>query len=138
VVHARPHRGRERALNADPATQQALLEVQALDVRLDQLAHRRANVPEKAEADQLEAERSEVQQAIGAVEVRISDLTREQRKADADVEQVRARKDRDEKRLHAGQVGSAKELESLQHEVETLTRRQAELEDAELEVMERV
>ena len=31
----------------------------------------------------------------------------------------------------------AKELESLQHEVETLTRRQSDLEDTELEVMER-
>lgn len=54
------------------------------------------------------------------------------------MEQVRARKDRDEKRLQAGQVASPKELESLQHEVETLTKRQSELEDVELEVMERL
>lgn len=138
MVDPRRRPRRERALNAEPAVQQALLAVQGLDVRLDQLAHRRSHVPEQAEAERLDAERAEVQQSISAVEVRISDLTREQRKADADVEQVRARKDRDEKRLQAGQVGSPKELESLQHEVETLTRRQSELEDAELEVMERL
>jgi len=36
----------------------------------------------------------------------------------------------------AGQ-GTAKDMQALQHEVDSLTRRQAELEDIELEVMER-
>jgi len=114
-----------------------LLSIQALDTRLNQLAHRRKNLPEAAEADRLSAERGELEKSLGELEVRLSDLGREQRKAEQDVEQVRARKARDEERLRAGQVGSPKELESLQHEVETLTRRQAELEDVELEVMER-
>lgn len=115
-----------------------MLGIQALDTRLDQLAHRRRSLPEAAEADRLAAERAALEQAIGAVEVRLSDLAREQRKADSDVEQVRTRKARDEQRLQAGQVGSPKELERLQHEIETLTRRQSELEDIELEVMERL
>jgi len=38
--------------------------------------------------------------------------------------------------MQSGSV-PAKELESLQHEVESLARRQSDLEDAELEVMER-
>lgn len=114
-----------------------MLSIQALDTRLNQLAHRRKNLPEAAEADRLSAERGELEKSLGELEVRLSDLGREQRKAEQDVEQVRARKARDEERLRAGQVGSPKELESLQHEVETLTRRQAELEDVELEVMER-
>jgi uncharacterized protein len=130
--------GRERALNADPAIQQALLEIQALDIRLDQLAHRRRSLPEATEADRVAGERAELERQLGTVEVRLSDLAREQRKAESDVEQVRTRKARDEQRLQAGQVGSPKELEGLQHEIETLNRRQSELEDVELEVMERL
>lgn len=58
-------------------------------------------------------------------------------KAEADVEQVRQRAARDQARLDAGQ-GGHKELESLQHELVTLRRRQRDLEDVELEVMERL
>lgn len=67
----------------------------------------------------------------------VDDLGREQRKADADVEQVKARRERNQQRLDQGQVGSPKELQGLQHELETLERRISDLEDAELEVMER-
>jgi predicted nucleic acid-binding Zn-ribbon protein len=66
-----------------------------------------------------------------------SDIGREQTKAEADVEAVRTRAERDQKRLDAGQVGSPKELESLQHEIASLARRQGDLEDAVLEIMER-
>ena len=50
---------------------------------------------------------------------------------------VRDRAARDRTRLDAG-TGSAKDLQALQHELTSLARRQAELEDVELEVMERV
>jgi uncharacterized protein len=68
----------------------------------------------------------------------VDDLRRTQRKADADVEQVKTRRARDQDRLDKGQVGSPKDLENLQHELETLERRISELEDEELEVMERL
>jgi predicted nucleic acid-binding Zn-ribbon protein len=115
-----------------------LLQIQAQDTKLDQLAHRRRSLPEAAEAGRVATERAELERQLGVVEVRLTDLAREQRKAESDVEQVRTRKARDEQRLQAGQVGSPKELEGLQHEIETLTRRQSELEDIELEVMERL
>ncbi|GAB3436945.1 zinc ribbon domain-containing protein [Flindersiella endophytica] len=115
-----------------------MLQIQALDTRLDQLAHRRRSLPEAAEAERIATERAELEGKLGTVEVRLTDLAREQRKAEADVEQVRTRKARDEQRLQAGQVGSPKELEGLQHEIETLNRRQSDLEDVELEVMERL
>jgi predicted nucleic acid-binding Zn-ribbon protein len=49
---------------------------------------------------------------------------------------VRDRAARNQSRLDAGQ-GSAKDLQALQHELTSLARRQAELEDVEIEVMER-
>ena len=67
-----------------------------------------------------------------------SDLGRELSKAEGDVDQVRARAERDQKRLDAGQVSSPKELESLQHEIATLAKRQGDLEEIVLDVMERL
>ena len=71
-------------------------------------------------------------------ETECSDLEREQAKADADVDQVRTRATRDQQRMDSGLVGSAKDLENLQHELTSLARRQAALEDVELEIMERL
>jgi len=70
--------------------------------------------------------------------VQVDDLTREQRKADADVEQVKARRVRDQQRLDGGTVTNPKDLERLQHELVSLDRRIGELEDVELDVMERL
>ena len=67
-----------------------------------------------------------------------SDMERELSKAEGDVDQVRQRAERDQKRLDAGQVSSPKELESLQHEIATLGTRQGALEEIVLEIMERL
>lgn len=66
----------------------------------------------------------------------VSDVDREITKADQDVQLVRDRATRTRSRLEAGQ-GSPKDLQGMEHELETLARRQNELEEVELEVMER-
>ncbi len=68
----------------------------------------------------------------------VDDLSLEQRKADNEVEQVKARRERDRTRLDSGQVSNPKDVERMQHEMESLERRIGTLEDAELEVMERL
>jgi predicted nucleic acid-binding Zn-ribbon protein len=123
-------------VNASPEDQLRLLDVQELDSTLDRLEHRRTTLPELAEIDALSERAGSLGDEIVLAETEDSDLGREQSKVDADVEQVRARMARDQQRLDNGQVGSPKELENLQHEIESLHRRQTELEDAELEVME--
>ncbi len=125
-------------LNAEPAVQLRLLDLQALDLRLDQLAHRRRTLPEIAELDKLAAEHARLKDAEAAANSEAGDLERNLRRAEADVDQVRQRKDRDQRRLDAGQVSAARELESLQSEIASLARRQAELEEIQLEVMERL
>jgi len=70
--------------------------------------------------------------------IRVDDLTREQKKADADVEQVKGRRQRDQDKLDRGLVTNPKDLEHLQHELVSLERRINELEDVELEVMEQL
>ncbi|MGH3094872.1 MAG: zinc ribbon domain-containing protein [Streptosporangiales bacterium] len=125
-------------MKATPDDQRRLLDLQALDSTLDRLAHRRRTLPEIARADELGQRFTGLRDAIITAETDRSDLQREQRKAEGDVEQVRTRSTRDRERLDSGAVASPKELESLQSEIASLQRRQSELEDAELEVMERL
>jgi uncharacterized protein len=95
-------------------------------------------LPELAEIVGLVADQSKLSDQIVAGETDESDISREVSKAETDVEQVRARAERDQKRLDAGQVSSPRELENLQHEIASLARRQGDLEDAELEVLQRL
>ncbi len=125
-------------VKASPEAQLRLLELADLDAELGRLEHRRRGLPEHAELTRLEQRDGELRDEIAALEAREGDLRREQSKADADVEQVRSRITRDRTRLDAGQVSSPRELENLQSEIESLLRRQSDLEDAELEVMERL
>jgi uncharacterized protein len=125
-------------VKASPQAQLRLLELADLDAELGRLEHRRKGLPEHAELSRLEQRDRELRDEITAVEAREGDLKREQAKADADVEQVRSRITRDRVRLDAGQVSSPRELENLQSEIESLLRRQSDLEDVELDVMERL
>ena len=124
-------------MKAAPDDQLRLLDLQALDAALDRLTHRRRTLPEIAEAEELQTRLTRLGDDVVLLETEDSDLGREQSKVDADVDQVRTRMQRDQQRLDAGQVGSPRELENLQSEIESLHRRQSELEDVELEVMEK-
>lgn len=85
----------------------------------------------------LESRDGELRDSAAALTAQTSDLRREQVKAEADVEQVRSRITRDRQRLDSGQVNSPRELENLQSEVQSLLRRQSDLEEIVLDVMER-
>ena len=112
--------------------------MQGLDSKLDQLAHRRRTLPELADIARASSSLNDVGDLLVAAQTEESDVRREVAKAEADVEAVTSRSVRDRQRMDAGSVGSAKELEALQHEVESLARRQSDLEDVELEAMERL
>jgi hypothetical protein len=114
-----------------------LLDVQAHDTRLAQIAHRRRTLPEHAELEELAGRRRLLGDRLIAARTVVEDVTRELTKAEADVDQVRRRATRDQTRLDAG-TGTAKDLQALQHEVASLAARQSDLEDVQLEVMERL
>jgi hypothetical protein len=115
-----------------------LLDLQSHDSHLDRLRHHASTLPEHAEIIALERRRADLEARHVAARTEVADLERQQAKADADVDLVRQRAARDQQRLDSGAVSSAKDLEALQHELVTLARRQSELEDVELEVMERL
>ncbi|MBX6356966.1 MAG: hypothetical protein IRZ05_14070 [Micromonosporaceae bacterium] len=122
-------------MKADPEAQRRLLDLQAIDTALAQLAHRRRTLPEHAELEALARELSAIQDEQVRAQVVIDDLDRDIARLEKDIDQVRTRKEKDQARLDAGR-GPARELEALQHELASLNRRQTELEDAELELME--
>lgn len=121
---------------ADPSDQLRLLDLAATDKATAGAVHRRAGLPELAViADgtpRLAALRST--RVLAATEV--SDLDRDAAKLDAEIDQVRARRTRNDERLATG-AGPAKDLTNLQHEIESLERRQGILEDQSLELMEK-
>jgi predicted nucleic acid-binding Zn-ribbon protein len=135
VPHLNP---RSHTLKADPFAQLKLLDVQELDSRADQLRHQLAHLPEHAEIQQLTAARADLDDGARDAAIVVEDLTAEQAKVDADVEQVKARRTRDRDRMDQGLISNPKDLQRMQHELESLERRITSLEDQELEVMERL
>jgi hypothetical protein len=124
-------------VKASPESQLRLLELADLDTELGRLGHRRRTMPENAELAQLSERAAKVRDAITIADTNLADLDRELARAEKDVDQVRVRIVRDNQRLDAGQVSNARELESLQNEVTSLRKRQGDLEEGVLELMER-
>lgn len=95
-------------------------------------------MPEHAQITALTAEVDKVSQDLIKARTAVSDLELEQSKAEADLEPVRERLVRNQRRIADGTVPDPKALNGLVEEVEHLKRRIATLEEAELDVMERL
>ena len=78
-------------VKADPEAQRRLLDLQAIDTALAQLAHRRQTLPEHAELDALARELSALEDERVRAQVAVDDLDRDIARLEKDVEQVRAR-----------------------------------------------
>lgn len=122
---------------APAADQRRLLDLQALDTRLDQIAHRKKTHPLLARLTELDKQAGDLHTALVTSQTARGDLRRELAKSEGDVEQVRNRAARDQARLDSG-TGTAKDLQALTHELAALAKRQGDLEEIELEIMERL
>lgn len=122
-------------MNAAPQAQRRLLDLQAVDTALQQLAHRRDKLPQIPALSTLGRQIAAMDDERIKAQVGVDDIDRDIARLERDIDQVRARADKDRGRLEAGS-GPARELEALQHELASLARRQSELEDSELELME--
>jgi uncharacterized protein len=125
-------------IKADKGAQLRLLDLQALDSELAQLEHRRRTLPEHAEIAALRAARTAVAANIVAADTAVRDLEGDQARAEADLEPVRERLSRNQRRIADGTVPDPKALSSMVDEVEHIKRRIGDLEDAELEIMEQL
>ncbi len=115
-----------------------LLDIQGKDTEVAQLEYKRATLPAIEVKKELQSNFERARDQHIASEMILSDLQREALKAEGDVEVVRQRVAKDEEMLNSGVINDPKQLSNLQHELESLAKRQLDLEDVELEVMERV
>ena len=123
-------------MKADPAVQRRLLELADADAELARVEHRRKTLPELVEIAEAEQSVRAKRDAQVAAQTTLTDLNREVKRQEKEIDAVRSREDRDRAMLAEGKV-SAKQLTDLEHELETLRRRQSTLEDDLLELMER-
>jgi uncharacterized protein len=121
-------------VKADPAAQRRLLDLAEADAELNRVAHRRRTLPELEQIGEAERDVQAKRDELVVAQTAYSDLDREVRRLENEVDQVRKREQRDRELMAAG--GPAKQQEELEHELQTLSRRQGVLEDEQLEVME--
>lgn len=122
-------------MKADVAQQRLLVDLASVDAELTCRAPARKPA-ERQEHGELQAQQRTILDEVGALAIALEDLDEQVAKLDAEVTAVRQREDRDRSLLASGNA-NAKELTEIQHELDTLERRQSSLEDSELELMER-
>jgi uncharacterized protein len=123
-------------MKAEVIQQRSLLELADLDAELSQIEHRSSHLPEQQGFEKAQADHRDANDRLASLRLALDDLDAQIAKFESEIEAVRDREDRDRKMLDAGAI-NAKQLTDLQHELETLERRQSSLEDSLLEVMER-
>ncbi|MDR2454887.1 MAG: C4-type zinc ribbon domain-containing protein [Bifidobacteriaceae bacterium] len=124
-------------MKAPAQDQTRLLQVQARDTALHQLAHKRARLPQLAGLRAVAAKQAAASEELEVARVEARDEQRELTRLEDDIAKVEARAVRDKARLDSG-GGLSRELQALQQDLEILARRRARLEDEALEAMERV
>jgi predicted nucleic acid-binding Zn-ribbon protein len=123
-------------LKASPDIQKHLLDLQALDTKIQQLGHKAASLPELAELAQLKAEAEATRAQLRTESGTAEDARLELGRIEADVAVVEARIKRDNDRMD--QSTSVKDVAGLEHELAALRKRRDDLEEIELGVMETV
>lgn len=123
-------------MNATPTDQRRLLDLAEIDTRLRQADHARKNPAQAARVQELLGRRQELSRELGSRQGARDDLRLELSRIESDVAVVDARRVRDEERLRT--VTNSKDAQGLESELGALARRKSDLEDAELEVMERL
>jgi predicted nucleic acid-binding Zn-ribbon protein len=122
---------------ADPSLE-ALLEVQAHDLTIDQLRYRRQALPERVALRDRAATLESIERSKDSTAASIHQLERAQCRLEDDVDRIETKAVQSESRLYGGQVSALKELQALATEVESLRTRKRGQEDELLEVMESI
>ncbi|HEY1636438.1 MAG TPA: C4-type zinc ribbon domain-containing protein [Acidimicrobiales bacterium] len=112
-----------------------LLEVQDRDTTLDQLAHRRATLPARAELAAVETRLDDVGDRTARAEADRRALSERQGRLESDIAAVARRIHEVEGRMYSGEVAASRELMAMSEEVDSLNRRRRELEEMAFEVM---
>jgi hypothetical protein len=113
-----------------------LLDVQDRDVTLDQLRHRRAHLPARAELAAVRATLARLDTEVGALQTQLHDIDLAQKKLEDEIAGIDAKSDAESKKLNSGSITAPREIQALSDEIDALARRKRALEDDELGYME--
>lgn len=109
-----------------------LFDLQEQDLAIDRIDSQLAAIASRlGETPALSAAREALRQA----EARVAELERRRTEVDRQVQETRAKREREETKLYSGALVSPKEMHNLQQEVDSLRRRALELQDRELAIM---
>ena len=121
-------------MQASTEQQSLILELQLLDNEIMQSNTKLKSLPEIEQLLHIEKRVTAANDELAVVKSEADQIALELRRGEVDVETVTDRITKDEARLSSGNA-TPKELEQLQHEVESLKKRQEALEEIELEIM---
>jgi len=114
----------------------ALLTVQDLDTRTDQLRHRRETLPERGELAAAQRSVKETEELADVARTRLRELKASEKALEDEAATVEAHAADIQRKMYDGTITAAKELEAFQTDHEHLKKRQIELEDRAIEILE--
>ena len=112
-----------------------LLAIQELDTTADVLRHRRDHLPERAQLAALQDELAALEAASAPLRQQRHEIARAQQALEDQIALVGEKVDSVNLQMYGGSTSNAKELQALQHELESLGRRRSSLEDQVLDQM---
>ena len=115
-----------------------LLRLQDHDIVIDQIRHRQATLPERPALADATAAVAAVDARITEAQSRRDALARDEKRLADEVATVEAKAAEVYDKLYGGTITSPKELQAFQEDHDSLKRRQRELEDHEIEIMEQI
>jgi uncharacterized protein len=115
-----------------------LLDVQRHDTRADQVRHRRESLPERDELIRIASGLAELKSAEEEIAGRRHELARREKRFEDEAALVESKARAENDRLYSGTVANPKELQAIEAEIVSLKRRQTELEDEAIVLMEEI
>lgn len=115
-----------------------LLTLQDHDTRIDQLNHRRATLAERERLAMLRSMTLRLEATQADISGQRAALLRDQRRLEDEVAAIEQKRRSVDAALYAGTVTNPRELQAMQDEISSLARRQGQLEDHVIELMEQV
>ena len=115
-----------------------LLRLQDHDIVIDQIEHRQATLPERPAVAAATAAVTEIDQRIERTTEQRNELARDEKRLADEVAIVETKAKDVNDKLYGGTITSPKELQAFQEDYDSLKRRQRELEDHEIEIMEAI
>ena len=124
-------------MKAKVESQRLLLDLNSIDQSISKLDYQKKNHPQLMKITELTARVPSIEASIVENDSQIIETKKEVSKAEIDVENISKRVQKDKERLASSET-SAKDLTQIQHEIGTLESKQKELEEVQIEFLEKV